>query len=132
MRPPFSKPFENKIARGGIGAYRSMWSGSIYKKTKVITYTEKEIRDYLDGPYKDLISKIKLKDGYKWVVGFYMKREDNADGNPRNAFYVVPTMQLNDDSDIHDYYDNMSDYNDGTGVPLDDQKTPYDAGHLWP
>lgn len=129
---PFGQPFENGTAASGIKAYRNTWSGSIYKKTRVITFTEDEINNYMTKEYKALIGKMKLQEGYHWVVGFYMKREDNADGNPRNSFYVVPTMQKDDDKSIIDYYDDMSKYDDGSGISIDKQMSAYDAGHLWP
>jgi hypothetical protein len=129
FNPKFRLPVPNKIAKDGIGEYRGTWSGSIYKKTKIITYEANDIRKYLDEHFAKDTAKIKLIEGYHWVVGFYMKREDNKNGNPRNSFYVIPTMQK-DSTEYIDFYDNTEMYNTKTGKSLDEDEIAYNAGQL--
>ena len=124
-KPAFLDPAPNSKVKTAIDNYRVAVPAP--NETYVITYTEREIRDYLNGAFKSLTSSMRLQNGYHWEVGFYMKLE-----NGRKSFYVIPTMQQNDDKGIIDYFKNQAAYDDGSGINLDLQKTGYDAGHLWP
>jgi hypothetical protein len=132
-RAQFHQGVRTKDAYAGIKDYRERWNGSVYKKTKGVYYDPAVIRHYLDSIFPKLTAQVSLKPESKWVLGFYFMRTKNRDGNPRNSFYVVPTILNLKDSTIFDFYEDSTMYRSlRTMQRSGDDTLAYNAGELWP
>lgn len=129
----FGTPTDDSTATACIKNYRNTWTGSIYRKTRVVFYDPGTVRRYMNVTFKNLIDSMPpLKPNCKWMVGFYFMRKKNEKNVPRTSFYVIPVSYDTIKKEIDDFVDSSQVYTKTIKAGTATKRTAYDAGEMRP